>query len=587
MSPRANLTVILSGVVALQWFCQPLSAADLPSVKAPPTAPPPAFTWTGLYLGADYGYTWSPSRSITAASANIFDQTVLGWGPASALSASGVVSSDLDGFLGGGGVGYNWQFANQLVAGLEADLQGAGVRGGGGLSNFIPNSNPVFAGFFAVTGAKLNRNLEYFSTVRGRVGFTLTPNLLLYATGGLAFGGANERATFGQNLAPSLLAGDTARGELFENRVGWTVGAGAEYALTRNLSAKLEYLYYDLGSLTLTNSNVSPIALRGFLLGLQNIADATTVSTRFNGHVVRAGLNYRFDWSEPETTTGTGATPLLASPRFAEAAAPAFGDWRLLLTQYTWAAGINGNVTAHDQTVGTDLSFIDLLTKTSSFPLSFSGRFDASNGPVNFYGDLIWMQLRFGGSTLQLRSPFADVLVAANADAHMKLTMAIGEAGGAYEIARWKFMGASSSFTALDAYAGLRYWYANLDIQLDAIGGASSQLLGLSQVGAYSVAKSGDLQWIDPVIGLRARHEFSPGEQFQLRGDIGGFGAGSKFSWEVYGGYSHDFEFNGLKLAASIGYRAQSVDYLQTTNGHQSGLNAILHGPVTALSIRF
>ena len=455
MTQRPNALLGVSILVALQGMLQPTHAADLPSTKAPLAAPPPVFTWTGLYVGADFGYTWSPSKSINATSVNIFDRTLLGWGPASALSGSGVVSSNLDGFLSGGGIGYNWQFADRWVAGLEADLEGAGARGGGGFGNFVPNPN--FPSFFAVTGAKLNRNLENFGTARGRLGYAVMPNMLVYATGGLAFGGANATATFGQNFAPSLLAGDLAKGSSFENRVGWTAGAGVEYALTPSLSAKLEYLYYDLGSITLTNANISPIALQGILFGLQNVADATKVSTKFDGHMVRVGLNYRFDWSRPESN-GSGATPLLATPRFANAPAPLLGDWRFSVSQYTWATAINGSMTAQNQTVGTDLSFIDFLTKSSSFPLSFAGRFDASNGPVSFYGDLIWMQLRFSGSTLQLRSPFADVGIAANGDAHAKETLAIGEAGGAYELARWKFFGAPSSFTAFDAYAGLRYW---------------------------------------------------------------------------------------------------------------------------------
>ena len=90
------------------------------------------------------------------------------------------------------------------------------------------------------------------------------------------------------------------------------------------------------------------------------------------------------------------------------------------------------------------------------------------------------------------------------------------------------------------------------------------------------------------MVGLRARHEFAPGERFETRGDIGGFGAGSAFSWEVYGGYARDFEFNGLKLTSSIGYRALSVDYSKTnSNGRESGVNAVLHGPVTSLGLRF
>jgi opacity protein-like surface antigen len=331
----------------------------------------------------DYGYTWSASPAITAISANLYDRTLLGWGSASALSASGVVDSKLDGFLAGGGLGYNWQFYDRFVAGFEADLQGAGVRGGGGLRNIIPNPNILGLSASAVTGAKLNRTLEYLGTARARLGYAPLPNLLAYVTGGLAFGGVTESASFGQTLAPSLLSSGSAKGSAFEDRTGWTLGAGLEYALTPALSAKVEYLYYDLGSKTLTNANINPIILQGIFLGLQSVADATNVSTRFDGHVVRAGLNYRFDWSEPAERTSSGATPPLASPRFAALQAPALGDWRLSFAPYSWALGMNGSVTARGETVGTDLSFIDFLTKTSAFPLNFAGRVEASNGPCN------------------------------------------------------------------------------------------------------------------------------------------------------------------------------------------------------------
>ena len=199
------------------------------------------------------------------------------------------------------------------------------------------------------------------------------PKLLVYATGGLAFGGANEIASFRLNAAPSLLSGGSAKGSVFENRAGWTAGAGVEYAFTRQLSAKFEYLYYDLGSMTLTNANINPIILQG-ILGLPLfVANATNVSTRFDGHLVRAGLNYRLDWSQPEPSA-SGATPLLASPRLALTPAPTLGDWRLSFAPYSWALGINGSVTALGETVGADLSFIDFLTKTSAFPLNFAGR---------------------------------------------------------------------------------------------------------------------------------------------------------------------------------------------------------------------
>ena len=121
-------------------------------------------------------------------------------------------------------------------------------------------------------------------------------------------------------------------------------------------------------------------------------------------------------------------------------------------------------------------------------------------------------------------------------------------------------------------------------------GAAASQIPGLyvSRAGGLGVAKSGALQWVDPVIGLRARHEFAPGERFETRGDIGGFGAGSAFSWEVYRGYAHDFEFNGLKLTEldrlSGAERRLFEDEQQRP---REWVNAVLHGPLVSVGLRF
>lgn len=71
------------------------------------------------------------------------------------------------------------------------------------------------------------------------------------------------------------------------------------------------------------------------------------------------------------------------------------------------------------------------------------------------------------------------------------------------------------------------------------------------------------------------RQGFTPGGgTFEMRGDIGGFGAGSKFSWQIFGGYNADFEVNGMKLVGLIGYRALGMDFSTWVNGHDNGLNA-------------
>ena len=195
--------------------------------------------------------------------------------PRLALPASS--SRELDDYYFGGQAGYNWQFTEKFLAGLEADIQGAGVRGGG-LANVT-----AAPGGFAVTSATLRRSLEYFGTVRGRLGFAVTPTILVYATGGLAYGGANVTSAMAQSLTPSLLIADVAKGDLYENRVGWTIGGGGEMALGHNLSAKLEYLYYDLGSASFANPALchlsTPRAFRRASTATSCARGSITVST--------------------------------------------------------------------------------------------------------------------------------------------------------------------------------------------------------------------------------------------------------------------------------------------------------------------
>jgi opacity protein-like surface antigen len=580
------MKTLCGAAIALALIADMAYGADLPAQKSPPDVRPPLFTWSGFYVGFNSGYVWTADSGLGATSANLLDSGLISgeWGAASALGATGAVSGRLNGFLNGGQAGYNWQFSDKLVAGFEADIAGAGVRGGGGFGSVFPST--LVPGAAAVTSGTIDRSLEFLGTARGRLGYAVTPNMLVYATGGLAYGGVDFRTTIKQILTPSLLATNGAGADFFDIRAGWTIGAGFEWAFTRNLSAKLEYLYYDLGSVTLTNETIEPLIHTNILTNRLAVADATTASTRFDGHMLRAGLNYRFDWSQP-APSGTGATAPFANPVFDAAARPAFGDWRVSLMPYLWAINMNGSATARGETVGADASFIDVLTKVSAFPLAFMGRGEARNGPLFFYGDLAWMQVRFSGSTLKLETPALDLGLAVNADGRLKQTLAIGESGVGYELARFRLGGASNSFTAIDAFAGFRYWYVSLDVSLDIIGAANSELLGLEQVGARAIAKSGGIEWIDPVVGLGVRHQIAPGDEFRFRGDIGGFGAGSKFSWQAYGGYNHDFKLGGVNLTGTIGYRALSVDYSAGSGDTARGLNAIIHGPVVGMALPF
>jgi outer membrane immunogenic protein len=279
-------------------------AADLPSRKGPPVLPPPPPPplWTGLYVGANIGYNWSNSNTITTAAIAGPCNPASGGGCAlnpnysllSAVGASGVINSEISGVIGGGQVGYNYQF-NNFVGGLEVDFQGIGGGNQAGvLAAVVPSQNFPAQPHVSVSSA--TRSLSYIGTVRGRVGWLAMPTLLVYATGGFAFGEANLAYNVAQTCIgcawtiPPLSTGSTS-----SVLPGWTAGAGLEWMFWPNWSAKVEYLYYDLGTARLNTAIIGTNPANGPLF----LSSFPQTSSRFNGNIVRVGLNYHFNWGAP------------------------------------------------------------------------------------------------------------------------------------------------------------------------------------------------------------------------------------------------------------------------------------------------
>ena len=304
---RLRQFTVLTFICLIFATTQTRGADALPQT-APSGSPAPVFTWTGLYFGVNFGHAWQAQDAITLNSANLLDLTALGFGPASAAGASGNAPTRLNGLFAGGQIGYNWQFAERFVLGVESDLQGAGIDGGGGLANITAASFAPSA--WSVTSALLNRNIEFLATLRGRLGFAATPTLLLYATGGAAYGRVRAGVELEQSLTPSAFDEATIEGERYRNLMGFTVGGGVEAALSTNVSVKLEYLYVNLGNLRLNSAQIGPLAYLNAASTI-DVLSATSVKAPFNGHLLRAGMNYRFDWSIPRTNDSS-ATPLFA-----------------------------------------------------------------------------------------------------------------------------------------------------------------------------------------------------------------------------------------------------------------------------------
>ena len=212
-------------------------AADLPvrSYTKAPVYVDPVYDWSGFYIGANIGYSWGRSGDTSSQSNGA--GTVL-------FTSAG--SSNLNGVVGGEQVGYNWQKQN-WVWGLEADIQGTGERGSRGFTCpagvCTPPTVTLGPGLRGVINpgdavpVSLDQKIAWFGTVRGRAGVLVSPKVLLYATGGLAYGEVRSSETIG-----GLPGGSNS-----DTRVGYTVGAGIEGAIGGNWTAKLEYLYVDLG----------------------------------------------------------------------------------------------------------------------------------------------------------------------------------------------------------------------------------------------------------------------------------------------------------------------------------------------------
>jgi outer membrane immunogenic protein len=299
--------LLLAGVSFAALIAGPAMAADMgaPVYRRPVYVP--VASWTGFYVGANVGDNWFQNNSVTTLSAPVADFAVgpPSWAANAAAGASGNVPVGNNGnFIGGFQAGYNWQFAPAYVAGIEADIQWTNRNGNTGSLATAVGPFP-FAGSAEVLTTQItsSKQLDYLGTVRGRFGFLATPTLLLYATGGLAYGQVQVHTIIAQsNNDCVFFPGDClqpaagATGSFTQTRAGRTVGGGLEWMFLQNLSAKVEYLYYDLGSVTVPNSAL--VTTNGTFAGAGGPAViASLSSTRFTGNIVRFGLNYKFGYA--------------------------------------------------------------------------------------------------------------------------------------------------------------------------------------------------------------------------------------------------------------------------------------------------
>ncbi|MBN8941000.1 MAG: porin family protein [Rhizobiales bacterium] len=271
--------IAAAGFAVLAFSAQ---AADLGGrpISVPSAILSPGFNWTGFYLGATVGGAFGTSSRTTD---TVFDPT--GYFAAtsvSAIGAQGRQSKTTSGFTGGVTAGYNWQF-NNIVAGIETDFQYFGQNGTATNGAVYPCCAPTA---FTVQ-SRVSTN--WLWTLRPRLGVLATPNLLLFVSGGLALTSIRANFNFTDTFATA------AESASFSNtKLGFAVGAGAEYAIASNWTIKAEYLYVNFGRVSTTSSN-----LTAFTPAIAFPGNAFTHSANLNSHIVRIGANYMFSTGGP------------------------------------------------------------------------------------------------------------------------------------------------------------------------------------------------------------------------------------------------------------------------------------------------
>lgn len=246
-------------------------AADMrmPMKAAAPIAAP-MWSWSGFYIGAHAGYGFGGDDTIVTTgqvAANVAN--VLGG------ARPGRVTLDQDGFVGGGQIGYNWQFSPNWLFGIETDISYTDFR-----ESVVVATVPL-GGVAATLNNSFSSRMDFFGTVRGRLGYVFD-RTLIYATGGLAYADVRHSVNFFGPVGQLQFRGANSNIE-----TGYTVGGGIEHAFSQNWTVKAEYLYYDLGSTTL---NVAVIPGSG--------GGGTGYNSTFSneGHIARLGVNYKFGW---------------------------------------------------------------------------------------------------------------------------------------------------------------------------------------------------------------------------------------------------------------------------------------------------
>jgi hypothetical protein len=278
-------------------------------------------------------------------------------------------------------------------------------------------------------------------------------------------------------------------------------------------------------------------------------------------------------------------------------AQPQEREWSYTFTPYAWLTFMSGNQTVKGRTVPVDTNVFQLLQKSQSL-VPFMGYFEARyQDRIGLFVDLMYANLTAGDSATRNYNiePGVGLNVAARASVDYE-TLTI-QFGGSYQVVK---VGPDRSAegpgmagvgqTAFDVLLGGRYWYQKADVTLNLNAALNVNVpdLEVSADRRKVVARSGKIGWVDPFVGFRVKHKVAPGQDLSLEADVGGFGIGSRISYQALGAYRFNVGTTGsVAWAGVLGYRALYVDYIRGSGASLFEMNVLQHGPLLGLSARF
>jgi outer membrane immunogenic protein len=338
---------------ATSWIASANSLYDQETEKEIKPANSPR-KWGGFYAGLNAGYGWGATTGANTTSfgqndawadvvnANLMnnaDGKATPWSMANvggmAMVNTGLANVSRNGFIGGGQIGWNYQDESDVVLGLETDIQGTTFKGKGsyasGLNDgaYYTDDNNASGAYAnnrsAIGGGQVTAGANWLGTARARLGYAITPDVLAYGTGGLAYGNVHASAMqwMAANTQDSSGAGDVSSANQpsipgYANysgfKAGWAAGGGFEWMFRDSWSLRTEGMYYNLGQVNLASSPVSvtcggtscvdysPDGAGGvnttpaFTSGSTLWTNAPTTKIKFDGIIARAGVNYHFNW---------------------------------------------------------------------------------------------------------------------------------------------------------------------------------------------------------------------------------------------------------------------------------------------------